>query len=227
MKNVFRSIDEVNSLPEIMALRIANHPNIIKLNEVLYERETGRLSLVFELMTCNLYEFHYSLLYSYAGLLFIPFLSIVYRLIKHRKVYLPESKVKLYMYQVLRALDYLHTHGIFHRDIKPENILITEDTVKLADLGSCHAIVAKQPFSEYVSTRWFPFFEYCFYSSGIPSFCFFPLYKYPMTDIHAGIEHLSVCSQTGTTIIRWTSGDSAVWCLSCLRCIRCSPGRMS
>ena len=57
MKNIFRSIDEVNSLPEIMALRIANHPNIIKLNEVLYDRETGKLSLVFELMTCNLYEF--------------------------------------------------------------------------------------------------------------------------------------------------------------------------
>ena len=171
MKNVFRSIDEVNSLPEIMALRISNHPNIIKLNEVLYERETGRLSLVFELMTCNLYEFNFfpslSLCYHSTYCIFRS-----YRLIKHRKVYLPEAKVKLYMYQVLRALDYLHTHGIFHRDIKPENILITEDTVKLADLGSCHAIVAKQPFSEYVSTRWFLLFEcYIYLSLVILSFC--------------------------------------------------------
>jgi renal tumor antigen len=58
MKSVFRSIDQVNNLREIQALkRLSNHPNIIKLYEVLYDRNTGRLALVFELMTCNLYEF--------------------------------------------------------------------------------------------------------------------------------------------------------------------------
>lgn len=64
MKNVFRSIDQVNNLREIQALkRLSNHPNIIKLYEVLYDRNTGRLALVFELMTCNLYEFAFFLLF--------------------------------------------------------------------------------------------------------------------------------------------------------------------
>jgi hypothetical protein len=58
MKTVFRSIEQVNSLREIQALRRStSHPNVIGLHEILYDRQTGRLSLVFELMTCNLYEF--------------------------------------------------------------------------------------------------------------------------------------------------------------------------
>ncbi|CAJ1336797.1 unnamed protein product, partial [Effrenium voratum] len=51
MKNTFDSIDQVNNLREIQALRrLAGHPNIIKLHEILYDEPTGRLALVFELM---------------------------------------------------------------------------------------------------------------------------------------------------------------------------------
>jgi renal tumor antigen len=49
----------------------------------------------------------------------------------------------------------MHRNGIFHRDIKPENILLTEDHVKLADFGSCRGIYSKQPYTEYISTRWY------------------------------------------------------------------------
>lgn len=39
--------------------------------------------------------------------------------------------------QILDAVDYCHSIGIYHRDLKPENILVTDGglTVKLADFG--------------------------------------------------------------------------------------------
>jgi len=133
MKNHFDSIDQVNNLREIQALRrLAGHPNIIKLHEVLYDEPTGRLALVFELMDMNVYE-----------------------AIKGRRHYLPEQKVRHYMYEMLKALDYMHRNGIFHRDVKPENLLLMDDEIKLADLGSCRGIYSRQPFTEYISTRWY------------------------------------------------------------------------
>lgn len=133
MKNHFDSIDQVNNLREIQALRrLAGHPNIIKLHEVLYDEPTGRLALVFELMDMNLYE-----------------------AIKGRRHYLPEDKVKQYVYEVLKALDHMHRNGIFHRDVKPENLLLLDDEIKLADLGSCRGIYSRQPYTEYISTRWY------------------------------------------------------------------------
>ena len=93
MKHVFESIEQVNSLREIQALRrLSPHPNIVKLHEVLFDQPTGRLALVFELMDCNIYE-----------------------LVKGRTHYLPEESVKIYMYQLMKSVDHMHRHGIFHR----------------------------------------------------------------------------------------------------------------
>ena len=101
--------------------------------KIIYSDEpTGRLALVFELMEMNLFE-----------------------AIQDRKKFFPEKKVKKWMFSILKALDYMHRNGIFHRDIKPENILLLNDNVKLADLGSCKGIYNKPPFTEYISTRWY------------------------------------------------------------------------
>jgi renal tumor antigen len=133
MKNHFTSIDQVNNLREIQALRrLSPHPHVVKLIEILYDEPTGRLALVFELMDLNLYEW-----------------------IKGRRHYLPENKVKFYMYQLVKSMEHTHRNGIFHRDIKPENVLLVDDSLKLADFGSCRGIYSKQPYTEYISTRWY------------------------------------------------------------------------
>lgn len=48
----------------------------------------------------------------------------MYDFIKNRNRKLSESRVKNYLYQLIRGLNHLHRNGFFHRDIKPENILI-------------------------------------------------------------------------------------------------------
>ena len=57
LQNHFDSLDQVNNLREIQALRrLSPHPNIIKLIEVLYDQPTGRRALVCELMDMNIDE---------------------------------------------------------------------------------------------------------------------------------------------------------------------------
>ena len=79
----------------------------------------------------------------------------MYEWIKGRRHHLPEIKVKAYIYQLLKSIDHMHRNGIFHRDIKPENVLLSDDSLKLADFGSCRGIYSKQPYTEYISTRWY------------------------------------------------------------------------
>lgn len=79
----------------------------------------------------------------------------LYEWIKDRKHYLPEDQVKFRIFQSLKALEHIHRHGVFHRDIKPENILLKDETLRLADFGSCKGVMSKQPFTEYISTRWY------------------------------------------------------------------------
>ncbi|XP_071601666.1 MAPK/MAK/MRK overlapping kinase isoform X4 [Heliangelus exortis] len=147
MKQRFESMEQVNSLREVQALRkLSHHPNIIQLHEVVFDRRNGSLSLICELMNMNIYE-----------------------LIKGRKKPLPEKKIKNYMYQLCKSLDYIHRNGIFHRDVKPENILIQKKTLKLGDFGSCTTISSKQPHTEYICTRWYQAPE-CILTNGYYSY---------------------------------------------------------
>ncbi|KAG6976725.1 hypothetical protein JG688_00001052 [Phytophthora aleatoria] len=130
MKKKFYSWEECMQLREVNSLKKLNHPNIIKLKEVI--RENDELFFVFEYMECNLYD-----------------------TMKKRDRHFPESKIRNLMYQMLQGLAFMHKHSFFHRDIKPENMLVKGDTVKVADFGLAREIRSRPPFTDYVSTRWY------------------------------------------------------------------------
>jgi serine/threonine-protein kinase PknG len=53
---------------------------------------------------------------------------------------LPVAQAIAYMLEILPALGYLHSIGLAYNDLKPENIMITEEQLKLIDLGAVSAI---------------------------------------------------------------------------------------
>ena len=66
-------------------------------------------------------------------------------------------QIKLYMYQLLRSLAYIHSVGICHRDIKPQNLLLNPATgvLKLCDFGSAKILVAGEPNVSYICSRYY------------------------------------------------------------------------
>lgn len=134
LKKRYRSFEEACRLNEVQALRIlAKHPNIINLYSVMYDSESGHVALIFELFEMNLFEF------------------------MTKSGHLDEKTVLLLIYQLTKAVAYVHSKGIFHRDLKPENCLVNSQTLelKLADFGSVSSIANRTKFTEYIATRWY------------------------------------------------------------------------
>ncbi|KPI85196.1 putative protein kinase [Leptomonas seymouri] len=147
MKQKFYTWEECVKLPEVdIVRRVHGHPNIVKLREVI--RENNELFFVFEFMDDDLLG-----------------------AIKKSKLgtnpsngqsspYIPYTRIKSFMRQMLQALAYIHKRGYFHRDLKPENLLLRkeasgEEVLKLADFGLVKEIHSRPPFTDYVSTRWY------------------------------------------------------------------------
>jgi len=81
-----------------------------------------------------------------------------YYRVQKKKDSVPHLLVKIYMFQLLRSLMYLHgSHQVAHRDIKPHNLLIDPDTQRLClcDMGSAKRITQKERSVAYISTRYY------------------------------------------------------------------------
>ncbi|XP_020260715.1 cyclin-dependent kinase F-3 isoform X1 [Asparagus officinalis] len=146
MKRKFYFWEECMNLREVKSLRKLNHPNIVKLKEVI--RENNELFFIFEHMECNLYQ-----------------------VMKDRQNGFTEAEIRSFMSQVLQGLAHMHKNGYFHRDMKPENLLVTNDVIKIADFGLAREVMSMPPYTEYVSTRWYRapevLLQFSFYTPAI------------------------------------------------------------
>ena len=84
----------------------------------------------------------------------------LYKVMKNymkQKQNVPDLQVKLYAYQLLRAIAYIHSMGICHRDIKPQNVLVDTDQhiIKLCDFGSAKQLIREEPNISYICSRYY------------------------------------------------------------------------
>ena len=70
---------------------------------------------------------------------------------------LTDFEVRFYMYEVLKALENSHAHGIMHRDVKPGNIMIDHNKrkLRLIDWGLAEFYFPKQVYNVRVASRYF------------------------------------------------------------------------
>ena len=85
----------------------------------------------------------------------------------------PIDHVRVYLFQTLKALEYVHNKRICHRDLKPDNLLTDPSRLKLKliDFGCAKVLVKGQPNVSYICSRYYRAPELMFgateYSVGV------------------------------------------------------------
>ncbi|XP_030974157.1 CBL-interacting serine/threonine-protein kinase 1 [Quercus lobata] len=96
---------------EIATLKVLKHPNVVRLHEVLASKT--KIYMVLEYVT--------------GGELFDRIAS---------KGKLKEDEGRKLFQQLIDAVSYCHTKGVFHRDLKLENVLVdAKGNIKISDFG--------------------------------------------------------------------------------------------
>ncbi|KAK6142287.1 hypothetical protein DH2020_022635 [Rehmannia glutinosa] len=144
--DVFEHIsDAARILREIKLLRLLRHPDVVEIKHIILppsRREFKDIYVVFELMESDLHQ-----------------------VIKANDD-LTREHYQFFLYQLLRALKYIHTANVYHRDLKPKNILANANCkLKICDFGLARVAFSDTPttifWTDYVATRWYRAPELC------------------------------------------------------------------
>ena len=70
---------------------------------------------------------------------------------------LEDFDIRLYLFKLMKALDYSHSHGIMHRDVKPLNIVINHEAkqLRLIDWGLADFYKPEQEYNVRVASRYY------------------------------------------------------------------------
>ncbi|KAM4826938.1 cyclin-dependent kinase-like 3 isoform 2-T9 [Thomomys bottae] len=117
---------------EVKFLKQFRHENLVNLIEVFKQKR--KIHLVFEFIDHTILDE-----------------------LQHYCHGLESKRLRRYLFQILRAVDYLHNNNIIHRDIKPENILVSQSGItKLCDFGFARTLAGPGDiYTDYVATRWY------------------------------------------------------------------------
>lgn len=120
------------AIREISLLKELQHPNIVRLYDVVHTEK--KLTLVFEYLDQDLKKY---LDVCDQGLELVV--------------------MKSFLYQLLCGVSYCHHHRVLHRDLKPQNLLINrEGELKLADFGLARAFgIPVRSYTHEVVTLWY------------------------------------------------------------------------
>jgi len=143
LKKIFdafqNATDAQRTFREIMFLQeLRDHENIVRLDNVLKAENDRDIYLVFEYMETDLH-------------------AVI------RANILKDIHKQYILYQLFKALHYMHSGNVLHRDMKPSNLLLNSECfLKVADFGLARSIaslendtVENPVLTDYVATRWY------------------------------------------------------------------------
>jgi serine/threonine protein kinase len=96
---------------EIATMKLIKHPNVVQLYEVMASKT--KIFIILEYVT--------------GGELFDKIVN---------DGRMKEDEARRYFQQLIHAVDYCHSRGVYHRDLKPENLLLDSyGNLKISDFG--------------------------------------------------------------------------------------------
>jgi cyclin-dependent kinase 12/13 len=123
----------ITCLREIKILRQLDHPNIIKLRDIVFRHEKNSTYLVFDYMNHDLLGLRIN-----------------------KEMDFDEANIYYISKQLLEGINYCHKNQIIHRDLKLSNILMNnKGQVKICDFGLSRMWTVNRPYTNKVISLWY------------------------------------------------------------------------